>query len=97
MASNYIDLIAVRLDNCEDLLLVRAPRGSQVKEGQLVLVETANGAELGTAEAVADWVEQDSDTKKIIKKLTKTPADEELGKCLAYFVQVDLEYDDDNV
>lgn len=95
--SSYIDLIAVRLKDCNDLLLVRAPRSSNIEEGTLVLVETANGAELGTAEAVASWVEKDSDTKRTIKKLTNTPLDEELGKCLAYFKQVNLDYDDDEV
>ncbi len=89
----YIDLIAVRLDPEMDLLIVQAPWCSPIKEGMTVMVETAQGEEMGIAEAVLQTVKVDDDTIKMVKVLAKMPPDEELGKVISYFEEKKVDYD----
>lgn len=94
MASTYIDLIAVRTDPELGLLLVQAPRGSCLEKGMTVLVETANGEETATVEAVAPWVEKGKDDESFMKALARMPEDEEYGRVLAYFRRIDIDYEE---
>lgn len=89
----YIDLIAVRLDPEMDLLIVQAPWCSPIKEGMTVMCETAQGEEMGIAEAVLQTVKVDDDTIKMVKVLAKMPQDEELGKVISYFEEKKVDYD----
>lgn len=92
--AKYIDLVAVRFEPYNYLLVVQAPWCSPIKDGMKVLCETSQGEEIGTIVAVCPAVKVDDEIIKMVKIFANIPQDKELGKVISYFDEKALDYDD---